>query len=160
MREDFFREYCKILKDEKRRAKEKEREHKREKEKHGKSKRDKDKEGKSSKNQVAKDDTMTVDADMSDIEEPAALEKNAGDQDVTPNNDTDDERAKEERDKEKQARAEASLREREKEVQRTLATHLRDRDKEREQHKRDEAIQVSYFFSINLFSSVRSLKKN
>lgn len=43
MREDWFREYCKILKDEKRRAKEKEREHKREnrdKEKH-RSKRDK-----------------------------------------------------------------------------------------------------------------------
>lgn len=34
------------------------------------------------------------------------------------------------------------MREREKEVQRTLATHMRDRDKEREQHKRDEAIQV------------------
>lgn len=52
---------------------------------------------------------------------------------------SDDERAKELKDK--QARAEASLREREKEVQRTLATHMRDRDKEREQHKRDEAIQ-------------------
>lgn len=36
------------------------------------------------------------------------------------------------------------MREREKEVQRTLATHMRDRDKEREQHKRDEAIQVDY----------------
>lgn len=43
-REDWFREYCKILKDEKRKAKEKDREHKKEKEKHLKSaKKDKDK---------------------------------------------------------------------------------------------------------------------
>lgn len=41
---------------------------------------------------------------------------------------------------EKAARVEASLREREKEVQRTLAVHLRDRDNEREQHKHDEAV--------------------
>ncbi|KAJ9595283.1 hypothetical protein L9F63_027333, partial [Diploptera punctata] len=56
-------------------------------------------------------------------------------------NNSEDEREKEIRDKERQARMEASLREREKEVQRTLATHLRDRDKEREQHKHDEAVQ-------------------
>lgn len=61
-----------------------------------------------------------------------------GDHEIT----SDDERLREEKEKEKLARTEASLREREKEVQRTLATHLRDRDKEREQHKRDEAIQV------------------
>lgn len=50
--------------------------------------------------------------------------------------------AKEEKDKERQAKAEASLKRREEEVQRTLATHMRDREKEREQHKRDEARQV------------------
>lgn len=46
-REDWFREYCKILKDEKKRAKEKEREHKREKdkEKHKKKDKDKDRDG-------------------------------------------------------------------------------------------------------------------
>lgn len=44
------------------------------------------------------------------------------------------------------------MREREKEVQRTLATHMRDRDKEREQHKRDEAIQVDLFSIINLLA--------
>ncbi|ERL85874.1 hypothetical protein D910_07479, partial [Dendroctonus ponderosae] len=49
--------------------------------------------------------------------------------------------AKEEKDKERQAKAEASLKRREEEVQRTLATHMRDREKEREQHKRDEARQ-------------------
>lgn len=54
---------------------------------------------------------------------------------------SEEEREKEIKDREKQARVEASLREREKEVQRTLATHLRDRDKEREHHKRDEAVQ-------------------
>lgn len=58
---------------------------------------------------------------------------------------SDDEKIKEEKEKERKARAEASMREREKEVQRTLATHMRDRDKEREQHKRDEAIQVTFF---------------
>lgn len=44
------------------------------------------------------------------------------------------------KDRERQLRAEQSIREREKEVQKTLATHMRDRDKEREHHKRDEAI--------------------
>lgn len=42
-REDWFREYCKILKEEKKRAKEKEREHKREKDKEKHKKKDKDK---------------------------------------------------------------------------------------------------------------------
>lgn len=51
----------------------------------------------------------------------------------------------EDKEKDRQARVEASIREREKEVQRTLANHMRDRDKEREQHKRDEAIQVKNF---------------
>lgn len=44
------------------------------------------------------------------------------------------------KERERQLRAEQSIREREKEVQRTLAGHLRDRDKERELHKREEAV--------------------
>lgn len=44
-REDWFREYCKILKDEKKKAKEKDREHKREKEKEKHKKKDKDRDG-------------------------------------------------------------------------------------------------------------------
>lgn len=44
-KEDWFREYCKILKDEKKKAKEKDREHKREKEREKHKKKDKDKDG-------------------------------------------------------------------------------------------------------------------
>lgn len=44
-REDFFREYCKILKEEKKKAKEKDREHKREKDKEKHKKKDKDRDG-------------------------------------------------------------------------------------------------------------------
>ncbi|CAK1587926.1 unnamed protein product [Parnassius mnemosyne] len=43
--------------------------------------------------------------------------------------------------RERELRAQASIKEREREVQRALATSLRDRDKEREYHKRDEAVQ-------------------
>ncbi|XP_068908784.1 transcription elongation regulator 1 isoform X1 [Tenebrio molitor] len=135
-REDWFREYCKMLKEEKKKAKEKDREHKRDKEKHKKKDKDKDKE------RHSKDDK--------DKEKERDKEKSKKDEDGEASNkeveetepeETDDERAQEQREKDRQARAEASLREREKEVQRTLATHMRDRDKEREQHKRDEAIQ-------------------
>lgn len=52
----------------------------------------------------------------------------------------DDETERVRKDRDRQLRAEQSIREREKEVQKTLATHMRDRDKEREHHKRDEAI--------------------
>lgn len=78
-------------------------------------------------------------------------EEEEGKEEQEPEINSDDERAQEQKEKDKQARAEASLREREKEVQRTLATHLRDRDKEREQHKRDEAIQVGFFFKFYCF---------
>lgn len=44
-REDFFREYCKVLKEEKKKAKEKDREHKREKDKEKHKKKDKDRDG-------------------------------------------------------------------------------------------------------------------
>ena len=53
---------------------------------------------------------------------------------------SDDEADRQQKERERQLRAEASIKEREKEVQRTLATHLRDRDKERQHHQRDEAI--------------------
>jgi len=44
--------------------------------------------------------------------------------------------------REKQERIEASLRKREEEVKKSLSSSLRDRDKEREQHKKDEAVQL------------------
>lgn len=58
---------------------------------------------------------------------------------------------------EKAARVEASLREREKEVQRTLAVHLRDRNNEREQHKHDEAV---HHFNALLADLVRKCSVN
>lgn len=80
-KEDWFREYCKILKDEKKRQKEKDREHKREKEREKHKKRDKDKDEKhskekrksdksekeSSKREEKKDDSGDI--DMKDMEE-------------------------------------------------------------------------------------------
>ncbi|XP_044737437.1 transcription elongation regulator 1 [Chrysoperla carnea] len=134
-REDWFREYCKILKDEKRRAKEKDREHRREKERHGKDKKDRG--DKDNADSDSKKDRKNSENDKSETDKETAKED--GNDETAAR--SDDEREKKEKEKEKQARTEASLREREKEVQRTLATHLRDRDKEREQHKRDEAVQ-------------------
>lgn len=61
---------------------------------------------------------------------------------------------KEQKELEKAARVEASLREREKEVQRTLAVHLRDRDNEREQHKHDEAVQHFNALLADLVSEI------
>uniref|UniRef100_A0A1B6G3D6 FF domain-containing protein n=1 Tax=Cuerna arida TaxID=1464854 RepID=A0A1B6G3D6_9HEMI len=112
VREDWFREYLKILKDERKREKERDRE-----------RRDKDRRDKGDK------------SDRGDKEKETKVE-NESEQDA----ETDAEQEKE-KEKEKAARVEASLREREKEVQRTLAVHLRDRDNEREQHKHDEAVQ-------------------
>lgn len=149
-REEWFREYCKILKEEKKRNKEKEREHKREKgdkEKHKRKDKERkeksldDKENKKDKNdkdrKEEKDESDSKEI-INDYEENKELTTASGDDDAE-REPTDAER--EQKEKERQARAEASLKEREKEVQRTLATHMRDRDKEREQHKRDEAIQ-------------------
>lgn len=44
--------------------------------------------------------------------------------------------------REKQARVDASIKEREKEVKESLETSMRERDKERDQHKKDEAVQI------------------
>jgi transcription elongation regulator 1 len=44
-------------------------------------------------------------------------------------------------------------RKREEEVQRSLSSSLRERDKEREQHKKDEAIQVFNALLVDLVSN-------
>ncbi|KAK9874985.1 hypothetical protein WA026_005800 [Henosepilachna vigintioctopunctata] len=132
-REDWFREYCKILKEERKKAKEKDREHKREKEKHKKKDKDKDREKERHKDKEEK--VKDKDKHKKDKE---VVESETKDDRESPEKEEDPEK---EKDKDKQARVEASLREREKEVQRTLANHMRDRDKEREHHKREEAIQ-------------------
>ncbi|KAJ8971738.1 hypothetical protein NQ314_000551 [Rhamnusium bicolor] len=141
LREDWFREYCKMLKEEKKRAKEKDREHRREKEKHKKKDKDKERIRHTSKDKEKREKERDKDKDESKNEEEEEEEASGKEIEETERDETDDEKAQDQKDKDRQARAEASLREREKEVQRTLATHMRDRDKEREQHKRDEAIQ-------------------
>ena len=69
---------------------------------------------------------------------------------VQPESDDEDRRTRE-----KQERVEASIRKREEEVQRSLSTPLREREKEREQHKKDEAIQL---FNALLVDLVRYCK--
>lgn len=66
---------------------------------------------------------------------------------------SDDEADRQQRERDRQMRAEHSIKEREKEVQMQLAGHLRDRDKEREHHKRDEAMR---HFSALLADLVRN----
>ncbi|XP_050359365.1 transcription elongation regulator 1 isoform X2 [Nymphalis io] len=127
MREDYFREYCKIVKEERKKekdGKEKERERGSKKDKKDKE-RDKDKDReKDTKKDKKKEKTGDEPAGEASEAEEAAPEE-----------------AESEAAKERQARAQASIKERERQVQRALATSLRDRDKEREYHKRDEAVQ-------------------
>lgn len=70
-REDLFREYCKILKEEKKKAKEKDREHKREKEKHKKKDKDRDgerhKEKKEKEKEKSKKEEEDVDVTMKEV---------------------------------------------------------------------------------------------
>ena len=68
----------------------------------------------------------------------------------------DDDRRDEKKEKEKQERIEASIRKREEEVQRSLSSSLRERDKEREQHKKDEAIQVFNALLVDLVKTADS----
>ena len=62
--------------------------------------------------------------------------------------DSDDER----KEREKQERIEASIRKRTEEVERSLSSSLRERDKEREQHKKDEAVQLFNALLVDLVS--------
>ncbi|XP_058465565.1 transcription elongation regulator 1 [Malaya genurostris] len=113
LREDLFEEYIKILKDEKKRSKDKERKRR--------EKRPGDRRGSSRDRSESRERDMPTE----DGEHPQT---------------SDDEAERQQKERERRLRAEASIKEREKEVQRTLATHLRDRDKERQHHQRDEAI--------------------
>ncbi|XP_058832418.1 transcription elongation regulator 1 [Topomyia yanbarensis] len=112
LREDLFEEHIKILKDEKKRSKDKERKRR--------DKRSSDRRGSSRDRSVSRERGVEEDG-----EHPQT---------------SDDEAERQQKERERRLRAEASIKEREKEVQRTLATHLRDRDKERQHHQRDEAI--------------------
>ncbi|XP_045781405.1 transcription elongation regulator 1-like isoform X2 [Maniola jurtina] len=133
MREDYFREYCKMVKDERKKekdVKEKERDRGSKKDKKDKDRekdKDKDKDKEREKdNKKDKKKEKTGDEPVPEASEAEEAEPE----------DTESEAAKE-----REARAQASIKERERQVQRALATSLRDRDKEREYHKRDEAVQ-------------------
>lgn len=78
VREDWFREYCKVLKEERKRAKEKDREHRREKEKHKKRDKDKDRHSKE-KREKEKDkdkEKEKEDSKIEDADEESGRENN------------------------------------------------------------------------------------
>ncbi|CAH1641939.1 unnamed protein product [Spodoptera littoralis] len=129
-REDYFKEYCKMVKEERKKEKDG-KDKKRERTGGKKEKREKEREkDKEEKKEVKKEKKKEKgdEPQPEEVEEPDTEEVEGG---------SDAETAA----REKEARAQASIKEREREVQRALATSLRDRDKEREYHKRDEAVQ-------------------
>lgn len=160
LREDYFYDFIKILKDERKKKKAKKSDKKE------KKKKSKDKE-RSSKDKTEVEEAKegvneskeTVDAGEKGAEEGADKEKTSlmevddpqsddgsdksdsdKDEEDGEHSGTDSENERLRKDRDRQARAEASIKEREKEVQRTLAENLRERDKERQHHKRDEAV--------------------
>ncbi|XP_075146736.1 uncharacterized protein LOC142221089 isoform X2 [Haematobia irritans] len=172
-REEYFHDYLRIMKEEKRRREkerekereQREREREREREKKSERKSDrKDKERRERSRSRTKDhvDRDGKDGGSSKDKDKDRKEKSSKDKEdkkknkdyeegehqseedhSPPASDHDEEEQEAERlakERDRQLRAEQSIREREKEVQRTLAGHLRDRDKERELHKREEAV--------------------
>ncbi|XP_059044967.1 transcription elongation regulator 1 [Achroia grisella] len=143
LKEDYFREYCKLMKDERKKekeGKEKERERtssskkdkkEKDRDKDKEKEKDKDKDKEKEKERDSKKDKKKEKEKEPPEPEPVEMETEE------PEPGSDEETAA----KEREARAQASIKEREREVQRTLAPSLRDRDKEREYHKRDEAEQ-------------------
>lgn len=65
--------------------------------------------------------------------------------------------AEKEKELERQARIEASLREREREVQRARSEQTKEIDREREQHKREEAIQSFKALMSDMVSTLMGL---
>lgn len=155
LREDYFYDFIKILKDERKKKKAKKSD-KKEKKKKSKDKDRSSKEDTETANN-SKDDTskasiesiekkihaidkssqMEVDDPKSDGSEKSESDKEEEDGEHSG---TDSENERLRKDRDRQARAEASIKEREREVQRTLAENFRERDKERQHHKRDEAV--------------------
>lgn len=150
LREDYFYDYVKILKDERKKKKAKKSDKK---EKKKKSK-DKDRSSKETSETVVIDLDAKPDSDAKPEEAgdaPAKMEVDESKSEESENSETDKDEDGEHsgtdseserlrKDRDRQARAEASIKEREREVQRTLAENLRERDKERQHHKRDEAV--------------------
>lgn len=143
-REEMFEDHIRMLKEEKRRAKEKEKE-KDSKDRNSRSEhknyrksieRSRDERSRSNDRESGRNAKVNNNEDGT-----ANLANNEGDDEGEECNTSDeDEIERQQKERDRKLRAEASIKEREKEVQRTLATHLRDRDKERQHHQRDEAI--------------------
>lgn len=164
LREDYFYEYIKMLKEERKKEKSKKSKKSDKKEKKKKSNKDKDRSSKNesstsdSKNNDDSEKTIQESSEKGDETKPTDMEiddddksemeldksgsESEKDQEDGEHSGTDEDSESEKirKQKERQQRAEASIKEREKQVQKTLAEHLRDRDKERQHHKRDEAI--------------------
>ncbi|XP_058053276.1 transcription elongation regulator 1 [Anopheles bellator] len=144
-REGLFEDHIKTLKDEKKRAKEREKE----KEKVDRNSRS---DQRSRRSHDRSRDHRSRSNDRSHRKSSSNEEAGGGENRAIVNSIVDDDEGEEcntsdeneierqQKERDRKLRAEASIKEREKEVQRTLATHLRDRDKERQHHQRDEAI--------------------
>ncbi|XP_013099429.1 transcription elongation regulator 1 [Stomoxys calcitrans] len=168
-REDYFHDFLRIMKEEKRRRekeREKEREQRereRERERERKSERKSDRKDKDRKDRSRSRTKDRTERDGKDSSSKEKERKDKLDKDkhekkkhkdyeegehhseeehsaASDHNEEEQEVERLQKERERQLRAEQSIREREKEVQRTLAGHLRDRDKERELHKREEAV--------------------
>jgi transcription elongation regulator 1 len=174
LREDFFYEHIKILKEDRKKEKAKKAKKSDKKEKKKKSKdKDRSRTESSSKNNDEpikidddedssdkKDENKTTDMEIDDDNKSEMdVDKSGSDSDKDQEDgehsgtDEDSETEKVRKDRDRQMRAEASIKVREKQVQKTLAEHLRDRDKERQHHKRDEAMRN---FSALLADLVRN----
>lgn len=172
LREDYFYEYIKVLKEERKKEKSKKSKKSEKKEKKKKSK-DKDRIKDSSSlsttvldvnvdeqekyeefSERKHDKGKQIEEDnKSEIDEEKSGSDTEKDQEDGEHSGTDSETEKIRKERDRQLRAEASIKEREKEVQKTLAEHLRDRNKEREHHKHDEAVRN---FSALLADLVRN----
>ncbi|XP_063709217.1 transcription elongation regulator 1 isoform X2 [Culicoides brevitarsis] len=165
-REDYFHDYCKMLKDEKK---------KREKEKK-KSNKDKDRKEESTKKRRSSE-RSTGDKDSGEKEDnKTGKEDKDADDDEDHKSDTDKEDGEhpgtdneEEPVPEKRMKrtAEEAIKDREMEVQKALASQMRFLDKERENHKRDEAVRVFNALLVDLVKtdvtwkeSKKALKKD
>ncbi|XP_073830880.1 uncharacterized protein [Musca autumnalis] len=102
----------------------------------GRSSRDKDKDRKDKSDKDKDRDEKKRNKDYEEGEHQSEEEEHS----ATTDHEEEEEAERLQKERDRQLRAEQSIREREKEVQRTLAGHLRDRDKERELHKREEAV--------------------
>ena len=158
LREDFFYDYIKILKEErkKKKAKKSDKKEKKKSKEKDRSRKDEAESINSSKDETVKvikvtspskeaEDGDNISSQMEDddiIKSDDVSEKSDSDKDEEDgeHSGTDSENVRLRKDRARQARAEASLKEREREVQRTLAENFRERDKERQHHKRDEAV--------------------